>query len=222
MLSTNGSTGATVSVVICDKQKVLTDALETLIDREADLVLAAPSAHDPHTVVQVCGDQRPDVALIDIRYPAGATTGIDATRVIKIASPRTKVVLMTGEPEQSVVLEAAEAGASAVFDKSAGADVLIETLRTTGRGQTVLDLAKTDVVRESAPLRQARSSLDVLSAREGEILGLLADGQRVPVIAMRLYLSPSTVQTHVRNILRKLGVRSQLEAVAIAFRARSS
>jgi two-component system response regulator DesR len=142
MLSPGRSSGETVSVVICDDEKVLTDALEILIERETDLVLAAPSAHDPHTVVQVCHDQHPDVALIDIRYSTGATTGIDATRVIKVASPRTNVVLMTAEPNESVVLEAADAGASAVFDKSAGADVLIEMVRTTGRGHAVLNLAR--------------------------------------------------------------------------------
>ena len=211
-----------VTLLICDDHKILTDALATVVGLDPTLVLVTPPVHDPETAIEVCTEQLPDVVLMDIVFKgAGGMSGIDATRKIKEVSPSTKVVIMTAHDEDRLLVEAVEAGASGFLGKDEAAEELLSAAKAAADGEVLIDPATltrllAQVAREREARREAAVLLDDLTDREREILQLLAEGMRNDDIAAKLYISPQTVQTHVRNILGKLRVHSKLEAVAFA------
>jgi DNA-binding NarL/FixJ family response regulator len=130
---------------------------------------------------------------------------------------------MTAHEDERLLVEAVEAGASGFLRKTEGVDELLGAIRAAAAGEILVDrvaLARLlpQVARERERRRDAQLLLSQLTDREREILTLLSEGLRNDDIAARLYISPQTVQTHVRNLLGKLGVHSKLEAVAFAVR----
>lgn len=212
----------TIRLLICDDHRLLTDTLTTVVEQDATLELLAPPVHEPERAVELATGSKPDVVLMDVLFQ-GSMTGIEATRRIKQASPTTKVVVMTAAEDERLLVEAVEAGASGFLRKTEGIDEFIATIKAAAAGEILIDrtaLARLLplVAREREAKRDAQQLLDQLTEREKEILTLLAEGLRNDDIAARLYISPQTVQTHVRNLLGKLGVHSKLEAVAFAVR----
>jgi DNA-binding NarL/FixJ family response regulator len=211
-----------VTLLICDDHRVLTDALTTVVGLDDELDLVAPAVHDPQSAIDLCAELLPDVVLMDIDFK-GAMSGIEATRRIKETSPSTKVVIMTAHDEDRLLVDAVEAGASGFLSKDGAALELLSAAKAAAEGEVLIDpvtLARLlpQVARERELQRDAMTLLDDLTDREREILTLLAQGIRNDEIAKKLYISPQTVQTHVRNILGKLRVHSKLEAVAFAVR----
>jgi DNA-binding NarL/FixJ family response regulator len=211
-----------VTLLICDDHKVLTDALATVVSLDDTLELVAPPVHDAETGVELCTEFLPDVVLMDIVFKGGMS-GIEATRAIKEASPATKVVIMTAHDEDRLLVEAVEAGASGFLGKDEAASELLSAAKAAADGEVLIDPATltrllAQVARERAEQQDAQALLNDLTEREREILQLLSEGMRNDDIAAKLYISPQTVQTHVRNILGKLRVHSKLEAVAFAVR----
>ena len=210
-----------VSLVICDDHKVLTDALSTVIGLDPDFRLVGPPVHTPDEGVALAAEQLPDVVLMDIVFKGVATTGIEATRKIKESSPSTKVVIMTAHDDDRLMVEAVEAGASGFLSKDLPADEILQATKAAAEGEVLIDPVTltrllAQVAREREEQRDALALLNDLTERERQILDLLAQGKRNDDIAQELYISPQTVQTHVRNILGKLRVHSKLEAVAFA------
>jgi two-component system, NarL family, response regulator LiaR len=213
----------TVSLLICDDHKILTDALATMVGLDDGFVLVADPVHTPEEAIRLAEEHLPDVALMDIMFKGAGMSGIDATRRIKEVSPSTKVVVMTAHHEDRLMVEAVEAGASGFLSKDEAAEEVLASVKAAADGEVLIDpdtltrlLAQ--VAQEREEERDARKLLGDLTEREREILGLLARGLRNEDIARQLYISPQTVQTHVRNILGKLRVHSKLEAVAFAVR----
>ena len=219
-----GASDQKVTLLICDDHKILTDALATVVGLDPTLVMVAPPVHDPITAIAVCTEQLPDVVLMDIVFKGegnGDMSGIEATRAIKEVSPSTKVVIMTAHDEDHLLVEAVEAGASGFLGKDEAAEELLSAAKAAADGEVLIDPTTltrllAQVAREREAQRGAQSLLDDLTDREREILQLLAEGMRNDDIATKLFISPQTVQTHVRNILGKLRVHSKLEAVAFA------
>jgi DNA-binding NarL/FixJ family response regulator len=212
----------TIRLLICDDHRLLTDTLTAVVEQDQGLTLLARPVHSPQEAVVIATGEKPDVVLMDVMFQ-GPMTGIEATRRIKQASPATKVVVMTAAEDERLLVEAVEAGASGFLRKTEGVDDLISTIKAAAAGEILIDrtaLARLLplVAREREAKRDAQQLIDQLTEREREILGLLAEGLRNDDIAARLYISPQTVQTHVRNLLGKLGVHSKLEAVAFAVR----
>jgi len=210
-----------VSLVICDDHKVLTDALSTVIGLDPDFRLVGPPVHTPDEGVALAAEQLPDVVLMDIVFKGVDTTGIEATRKIKESSPSTKVVIMTAHDDDRLMVEAVEAGASGFLSKDLPADEILQATKAAAEGEVLIDPVTltrllAQVAREREEQRDALALLNDLTERERQILDLLAQGKRNDDIAQELYISPQTVQTHVRNILGKLRVHSKLEAVAFA------
>ena len=211
-----------ISLLICDDHKILTDALAMVVDRDDDLILVGPPVHDAASAIELAAEQLPDVVLMDIMFKGGMN-GIDATRKIKEVSPATKVVIMTAHDDERLLVEAVEAGASGFLGKEEAAGEVLAAAKAAADGEVLIDpTTLTRLLHQVAIEREARSSahalLDDLTEREREILQLLAEGLRNDDIAGRLFISPQTVQTHVRNILGKLRVHSKLEAVSFAVR----
>jgi DNA-binding NarL/FixJ family response regulator len=212
----------TVTLLICDDHKTLTDALAMVVERDPELRLVAPAVHDAGLAVELCAEHHPDVVLMDIEFKAGID-GIDATRKIKQASPATKVVIMTAHDDERRLVEAVEAGASGFFGKDEPADEVLSAAKAAAEGEVLIDpttLARIlhQVTKEREEHRGVLARFAMLTDREREILRHVAQGSRNDDIAAALYISPQTVQTHVRNVLGKLEVHSKLEAVALAVR----
>ena len=212
-----------VSLLICDDHKILTDALATVVGLDDQLDMVAPPVHAPEEAIALAEEHLPNVVLMDIVFKGDGMTGIEATRRIKEASPSTKVVIMTAHDEDRLLVEAVEAGASGFLSKDEAAEEVLAAAKSAADGEVLIDPATltrllAQVAREREEKRDALALLNDLTEREREILGLLAEGMRNDEIATKLYISPQTVQTHVRNILGKLRVHSKLEAVAFAVR----
>lgn len=211
-----------ITLLICDDHRILTDALAMVVDRDGELELAAPPVHDPLRAVDLCRDRRPDVVLMDIEFK-GAISGIEATRRIKEVSPATKVVIMTAHDDERMLVEAVEAGASGFLGKDEAADEVLSAAKAAAEGEVLIDPAMlsrllAQVTQERDRRREVQALFAGLTDREWEILRELGLGRRNEQIAAALFISPQTVQTHVRNLLAKLGVHSKLEAVALAVR----
>ena len=211
----------TVSLLICDDHKVLTDALSVVVGVDSSLTLVAPPVHRPEEGVVLASEQLPDVVLMDIMFKGSEMTGIEATRRIKERSPSTKVIVMTAHDEDRLMVEAVEAGASGFLSKDLPADEILSAAKAAADGEVLIDPATltrllAQVARQREEQRDAMALLGDLTERERQILQLLAEGKRNDDIAAELFISPQTVQTHVRNILGKLRVHSKLEAVAFA------
>ena len=211
-----------VRLLICDDHRVLTDALAIVVGLDSGLELVAAPVQDPRSAIELCAELLPDVVLMDIDFK-DEMSGIEATRRIKEISPATKVVIMTAHDDDRLLVDAVEAGASGFLSKDDAAQELLAAAKSAADGEVLIDpqtLARLlpQVARERDLKRDALMLLEDLTEREKEILGLLAQGMRNDAIAAQLYISPQTVQTHVRNILGKLRVHSKLEAVAFAVR----
>jgi RNA polymerase sigma factor (sigma-70 family) len=211
----------TVSLLICDDHKILTDALATVVELDEELTLVAPPVHAAEEAIALAEEVLPDVVLMDIVFKGGGMSGIEATRKIKEASPSTKVVVMTAHDDDHLLVEAVEAGASGFLSKDEAAQEVLAAAKAAADGEVLIDPTTltrllAQVAREREAQRDALKLLNDLTEREREILQLLAEGKRNDDIAKQLYISPQTVQTHVRNILGKLRVHSKLEAVSFA------
>jgi DNA-binding NarL/FixJ family response regulator len=212
-----------VTLLICDDHKILTDALATVVGLDDTLAMVVPPVHTPQEAIALAEQHLPDVVLMDIVFKGGEMTGIEATRKIKETSPATKVVIMTAHDEDRLLVEAVEAGASGFLSKDEAAQEVLAAAKAAAEGEVLIDPGTltrllAQVAREREKQRDAMKLLDDLTDREREILQLLAGGKRNDDIAKQLFISPQTVQTHVRNILGKLRVHSKLEAVAFAVR----
>jgi RNA polymerase sigma factor (sigma-70 family) len=210
-----------VTLLICDDHKILTDALATVVRLDDALDMVVAPVHTPQEAIALAERHLPDVVLMDIVFKGGEMTGIEATRKIKETSPATKVVIMTAHDEDRLLVEAVEAGASGFLSKDEAAEEVLAAAKAAAEGEVLIDPGTltrllAQVAREREEQRDAMKLLDDLTDREREILRLLAAGKRNDDIAKQLFISPQTVQTHVRNILGKLRVHSKLEAVAFA------
>jgi DNA-binding NarL/FixJ family response regulator len=217
-----GETPRRVSLLICDDHKILTDALATVVGLDDTLQMVAPPVHDAETAIAICAEHLPDVVLMDIMFKGGMS-GIEATRKIKETSPSTKVVIMTAHDDERLLVEAVEAGASGFLSKDEAAQEVLGAAKAAAEGEVLIDPATltrllAQVAREREEQRDAQNMLNDVTEREREILQLLSEGMRNDDIATKLFISPQTVQTHVRNILGKLRVHSKLEAVSFATR----
>jgi DNA-binding NarL/FixJ family response regulator len=193
-----------------------------VVERDPELALVAPAVHDADRAVEICREHRPDVVLMDVEFKVGMS-GIAATRQIKEVSPTTKVVIMTAHDDERLLVEAVEAGASGFLGKDEPADEVLSAAKAAAEGEVLIDpsmLARIlhQVTKERQEQREVLARFALLSEREREILRHVAEGKRNDDIAGALYISPQTVQTHVRNVLGKLEVHSKLEAVALAVR----
>jgi len=211
-----------VTLLICDDHKILTDSLAMVVERDTGLRMVARPVHTPEEAVEICREHHPDVVLMDIVFK-GPMDGIEATRRIKEDSPTTKVVIMTAHDDERLLVEAVEAGASGFLGKDEAADEVLAAAKAAAEGEVLIDpVTLTRILHQVAKEREAHRGamalLGDLTDREHEVLRLLAQGTRNDDIAQKLFISPQTVQTHVRNLLAKLGVHSKLEAVAFAVR----
>lgn len=201
-----------VRLLLCDDHQVFAEALAGLMAADGlEIVGVVGRVTD---AVQTAINRRPDVVLMDYELPDG--DGVSATRAIKAALPDTKVVLLTSNADEDVLVAALEAGASGYVTKHKPATEVTAAVRAAAGGEM---LVSSDMLARLLPRlnRPAPTGYD-LTARELEVLELLAAGTPNTELAQRMGISRNTVRNHVQNLLTKLGVHSRLEAVALANR----
>jgi DNA-binding NarL/FixJ family response regulator len=190
-----------------------------VLSAEPDIDVVGEAA-DGESALDVVAKARPDVVLMDIRMPR--VDGIEAARRVLAAHPEAKVVVLTTFDEDDYIEAALRAGVSGFLLKVSPPEQLIEAVRIVASGGGLLDPSVTLRVIESfaatAPGRTQRAAvLDALTARERDVLRLVARGLSNAEIAGQLYLGEATVKTHVSSVLGKLGVRDRVQAVVAAY-----
>jgi len=210
-----------VRVVLADDQEMVRAGLRMLVDFQPDLEVVGEAA-DGLEAVDVVTRLRPDVVLMDVRMPR--CDGIEASRRVLAAVPGVAVVVLTTFDEDASLAEALRAGVSGFLLKTAPPEQLLHAIRTVAAGNGLLDPAVTlrviaSSARSPAPDPAAAARLATLTARETDVLRLVADGLTNAEIAAALYLGEATVKTYLSRMLTKLDLRDRVQAVAFAFRS---
>jgi DNA-binding NarL/FixJ family response regulator len=198
-----------IRVLLADDHPVVREGLRGMLAAEPDIEVVGEAASGPEAVT-LAGRLRPDVILMDLRMPGG--DGVEAIRQL----PGATVVVLTTYDSDADILRAVEAGAAGYLLKDTPRAVLADRVRAAASGETVL--APTVAGRLMGRMRAepATSRAEQLSARETEVLTLVARGLTNAQIARRLYLSEATVKTHLLRACAKLGVSGRTAAVTKA------
>ena len=209
-----------IRVVVVDDQEVVRSGFAALLETQADLEVVG-TAGDGAEGFDLCREQKPDVALMDVRMPT--MDGLEATRRV-VAEPDngTRVLMLTTFDLDEYVYEALAAGASGFLLKDATAEALFEAVRIVARGDALLAPSVTRrLIGEFARLHPATplqpDRIRELTPRETEVLRLIAEGLSNGDIAERLVVSEETIKTHVSRVLTKLGLRDRAQAVVVAY-----
>jgi DNA-binding NarL/FixJ family response regulator len=210
---------STVRIVLADDHTVMRSGLKLLLEREPDFSVVG-EAQDGREAVRVAEEQAPDVVVMDVAMPN--LNGIEATTRILDSHPRTAVIILSMHSDEGYVLRALKAGARAYLLKDSAESDLIAAVRKVKEGRTffspaISNLLVEDYVREIRN-RGVEDSYELLTARERELLQLLAEGKTTKEAAAYLQLSPYTVDTHRGNLMRKLNVNSLAELILYAVR----
>lgn len=210
----------TIRVVIADDQAMVRSGFRSLLQGEPDIDIVADAA-DGAAAVSAVGALAADVVLMDIRMPL--LDGLSATRQLVREQSPARILILTTFDLDEYVFEALQSGASGFLLKDATAEQLVAAVRTVAGGDCLLDPAVTRRVIEgfvssSPPSRPADGTgLERLTAREGQVLVLLARGRSNAEIARELFVSDATAKTHVSSVLVKLGLRDRVQAVIYAY-----
>ena len=198
-----------ITVVLADDHPVVREGLRGMLDAESDLTVIGEAGSGGEAVA-VAAALLPDVILMDLRMPG--MDGVAATERIMAESPNAKVLVVTTYESDADILRAVEAGASGYLLKDASRAELADGVRAAARGETVLAPAVA-----GALVRNSRKPLQVnLSARETEVLALVATGSTNADIGRALHIGEATVKTHLIRIFGKLDVSDRTAAVTTA------
>jgi len=204
-----------IRVMLVDDHTMVRKGLSTILKVFDDLQLAG-EAENGSVAIKLCSEIQPDVVLMDMVMPD--MDGATATRIIRQQFPQVQVIVLTSFKEGDLIKNALEAGAIGYLLKDVSAEELAKAIRAAYAGRVTLSPEAAQSLVETANLPPP-PGLD-LTEREREVLALMIEGLNNTQIAGRLTVSPSTIKSHVSNILSKLGVASRTEAVTLALRNR--
>jgi DNA-binding NarL/FixJ family response regulator len=208
-----------ISVLVADDQSMVRAGFRMLLGGEPEIEVVAEASNGNEAVFQAA-KFHPTVILMDIRMPE--LDGLEATRRILAADPAARVLILTTFDLDEYVYEALRAGASGFVLKDDPPEQLIAAVRTVAAGDALLSPGVTRrVIRQFTSRTRAEvpKGVDELTEREREIFRLVADGLSNTEIGERLYISETTVKTHVSHLFSKLGVRDRVQAIVIAYQS---
>jgi len=208
-----------IRVMIADDDALIREGLRMILDQAPDIEVVAVAENGSEALRQV-GPHRPDVILMDIRMPE--LDGLEATRRLLASSDHVKVIILTTFEFDEYVFQALRAGASGFLLKRIEPERLIEAIGVVARGEALLAPSVTKRVIEEISRRQRSHQpelLSALTAREKEVLEMIARGLSNDELSEQLFISANTVKTHVKRILLKLGARDRAQAVVMAYEA---
>jgi len=212
-MSAVGSPRDPVRVVVADDHPLYLEALSQTIERRDGLMLVA-TATDGEGALEIVRSHKPDVAVLDMRMPK--LDGREVVRRLRETEPATRVLFISEYSGGELVLQALTAGAAGYLPKSASGDEICAAIARISRGESVLPA---EIGNELAgTLRDRGATGTHLTAREINVLELIAEGEPATMIAERLHLAVPTVKSHIQNLYAKLGVNDRGAAVAEAMR----
>ncbi|MEU1311618.1 response regulator transcription factor [Streptomyces cinnamoneus] len=212
-------------VVVADDQTVVREGIVMLLGLLPGIEVVGAAA-DGLEAVRLVAEKAPDVVLMDLRMPR--CDGVEATRRIRAEHPATQVVVLTTYGDDGSLFPALQAGARGYLTKDAGGEEIVRAVEHVMSGQAGLSpkvqlrllerlSAEGDPRPAAGPVAPGELP-DGLTAREAEVLALVAEGMTNAEIARRLHVSTATVKTHINNLFAKTGVRDRAQAVRYAFR----
>jgi DNA-binding NarL/FixJ family response regulator len=209
-----------IRVVVADDQTAVREGLEVLLDLLDDVTVVG-TAGDGDDAVRLVAERGADVVLMDLRMPR--CDGVTATARIRAEHPGTQVVVLTTYAEDSDIMAALRAGALGYLTKDAGRVQIAHAVRSAAAGQSVLDPRVQQRLLAAAtagglPETGDHQLPDGLTAREGDVLRLIAGGLSNREIASHLFVSEATVKSHINRLFAKTGVRDRAQAVQYAYR----
>ncbi len=206
-----------IEILIADDQSMVRSGLRLILETEPDMVVVA-EAENGDEAVRAARRDKPDVVLMDVRMPV--MDGLEATRQITQSNTDVKVIVLTTFDVDDYVYGALRAGASGFLLKDAGGDQLVDAVRVVASGEALIAPSVTKrLIGEFAkrPESAETQGLEELTERELEVLTEVAKGLSNAEIAEELYVSETTVKTHVSHILTKLHLRDRVQAVVVAY-----
>jgi len=208
-----------IRIVLADDHTILRKGLRLLLERETDFKVVAEASHGKEAVDAV-EREVPDVVIMDISMPM--MNGIEATKRVNETHPKTAVIILSVHSDEAYVLRALKAGARGYLLKDSAESDLIQAVRAVAAGKAYFSPAVSKILADDY-VRQVREQgvedpYDLLTARERELLQLIAELKATKEIAELLGLSPHTVDTHRGNLMQKLNIHSIPEVILYAVR----
>ena len=200
-----------MKILLVDDHEMVRLGLKSYLDLQADVEVVAESSNGREGVKQAL-ELRPDVIIMDIVMPE--MNGIEATLAILETWPEAKILILTSYLDNEKIYPVLDAGAKGYMLKTSSAEEILSAVRKVAKGEIAIE---TEVSKKVQYHRNHVELHDDLTARERDILGLLAKGYENQRIADELFISLKTVKTHVSNILSKLEVSDRTQAVVYAF-----
>ena len=196
----------TIRIILADDHTLVRHSLSRAMEQEQDIEVIG-QAEDGHMTVALTRQLHPDMVLMDISMPD--LNGIEASREIRRESPDTQIIALSMHSEKRYVTEMFKAGAKGYLLKDSDYGELLTAIRTVADGKTYLSPSISDTVVEdmvTGEYGKESSAFSVLTPREREVLQLLAEGNTTKQTAMRLHISPKTVEAHRLRIMSKLNI----------------
>lgn len=205
-------------ILLVEDDPVMQLGLEQFLAEQPNINLVG-QASDGYQGVEKALELKPDLVLMDIGLPQ--LDGIAATQQIKAALPDVRVVMLTSHKAETEMIAALASGADAYCIKGMSLNQLLEAIAAAYKGALYLDpqIARMVIEHLKPPSPKSHSNIAQLSQRELEVLKLIVEGKSNPEIAAALYLSLSTVKTHIRSIMNKLAVDDRVQAAVVALRS---
>jgi two-component system, NarL family, response regulator LiaR len=205
-----------ITLLITDDHVLVRQGIRTFLELQPDLTVLG-EADSGENAVRMAAELVPDVVLMDLVMPG--IGGVEATRQVKQASPRSQIIVLTSYHEDEYIFPALRAGALSYVLKDVGPDELADTVRKAARGESVLHprVASRVVQELQGRKRDTPNLFTDLSDRELDVLRLIADGRSNAEIAEILIISEKTVKSHVSNILGKLHMMDRTQAAVFAW-----
>lgn len=203
-----------IRVVVADDQALVRDGIVTVLSLTEGIEVVGEAADGEHAV-DLTVQLSPEVVLMDLRMPG--LDGAEATRRLATRAPDVHVLVLTTYADDASIGEALRAGAAGFLTKDAGREEIVAAIRASAEGGMPLDARITSRVVAGLPQEhpaEVRDRFPQLTAREAEVLDLVAAGRSNPEIARELFLGVSTVKTHINAIFAKLGVSDRRAAIA--------
>jgi NarL family two-component system response regulator LiaR len=223
-LGTHAEGGERITVVVVDDHDLVRKGLRYYLNTSPQIEIVG-EAGDAETAVEAAAEQVPDVVLMDLLLPLhpgeepSDEGGVWATRRVRQVSPRTQVVVLTSFSQDELVFSAIKAGALSYLLKDTDAETVLHAIRSASRGEAILHprIAQRLMTEVTSPT-QGRDPVAELTAREMEVLRLIAQGLSNAEIADQLVITERTVKAHVSNLLGKLHLSDRTQAAVYAWR----
>jgi len=206
---------ARVSVVVADDHPLFREGIERAVRERPDLQLVGAAADGREALAQI-RELTPQVAVLDVRLPD--LDGLQVLNAVVRDGLPTRVLFLSASGDPEVVYRAVQGGAAGYFRKEADRDAILNGIAAVASGCTAIEPELQAGVFDQIRLRGTSEERPILTAREREVLALMADGLSGPQIAQRLIVAPPTVKTHQARLYEKLGVSDRAAAVAEAMR----